>query len=51
MGEGEEQHKLYLPAYQIGKYPVANAEYGRFIEARGYKEKRFFQNIRKSPQI
>ncbi len=36
------QHKLYLPDYRIGKYPVTNAEYGHFIEAGGYREKRWW---------
>jgi formylglycine-generating enzyme required for sulfatase activity/class 3 adenylate cyclase len=42
MGEGREQHTLFLPDYQMGKYPVTNAEYKRFIEAGGYREKRFW---------
>ena len=39
MGEGREQHELFLPAYQVGKYPVTNSEYARFIEAGGYQDK------------
>jgi formylglycine-generating enzyme required for sulfatase activity/class 3 adenylate cyclase len=39
MGEGREQHELFLPDYQLCKYPVTNAEYARFIEAGGYQEK------------
>jgi formylglycine-generating enzyme required for sulfatase activity len=42
MGEGREQHKLVLPAYRIGKYPLTNAEYARFIEAGGYRAKRWW---------
>jgi formylglycine-generating enzyme required for sulfatase activity/class 3 adenylate cyclase len=42
MGEGREQHELFLPDYQVGKYPVTNAEYERFIEAGGYQDKRFW---------
>jgi formylglycine-generating enzyme required for sulfatase activity len=42
MGEGEAQHELYLPAYRVGVYPVTNAEYGRFIEAGGYGERRWW---------
>jgi formylglycine-generating enzyme required for sulfatase activity len=42
MGEGEGQHKLYLPEYRIGKYPVTNAEFGRFVEAGGYQQKRWW---------
>ncbi|MFQ5814649.1 MAG: formylglycine-generating enzyme family protein, partial [Anaerolineae bacterium] len=36
------QHKLYLLEYQIGKYPVTNVGYGRFIEAGGYHDKRWW---------
>jgi len=42
MGEGKEQHELFLPDYQLGKYPLTNAEYERFIEAGGYQDKRFW---------
>jgi formylglycine-generating enzyme required for sulfatase activity len=42
MGEGKEQHKLPLPAYRLGKYPVTNAEYGRFIAAGGYRDRRWW---------
>jgi formylglycine-generating enzyme required for sulfatase activity len=30
-------HQVYLEAYYIGKYPVTNAEHGRFVEATGHK--------------
>jgi formylglycine-generating enzyme required for sulfatase activity len=36
------QHELYLPEYQIGKYPVTNAEYAHFIEAGGYRDNRWW---------
>ena len=39
MGEGQEQHELFLTDYQLGKYPLTNAEYERFIEAGGYQDK------------
>jgi formylglycine-generating enzyme required for sulfatase activity len=42
MGEGSEQHELFLPDYQLGKYPVTNVEYGRFIDAGGYRDKRWW---------
>ena len=42
MGEGMQQHKLFLPDYRMGKYPVTNAEYEKFIESGGYKDKRFW---------
>jgi len=33
------QHKLNLPAYSIGKYPVTNAQYAAFVQDGGYTEK------------
>jgi formylglycine-generating enzyme required for sulfatase activity len=44
MGEGREQHALFLPDYQLGKYPVTNAEYGRFVEADGYQDNAWWTN-------
>ena len=32
------QHRLYLPAYRIGKYPVTNEEYAAFLSATGHRE-------------
>ncbi|MCQ3980371.1 MAG: hypothetical protein DPW09_43720 [Anaerolineae bacterium] len=40
--EEKPQHELFLPDYQIGKYPLTNAEYKRFIEAGGYKNNRWW---------
>jgi formylglycine-generating enzyme required for sulfatase activity len=37
MGEGREQHELKLSAFQIGRYPATNAQYGRFVETGGYR--------------
>ena len=42
MGEGREQHEVSLPDYRIGKFPVTNAEYGRFIDAGGYRDRRWW---------
>ena len=36
MGEGADQHSLFLPDYRIAKYPVTNAQYEVFVEATGY---------------
>lgn len=34
------QHRVDLPAYQIGKYEVTRGQYRKFIEAGGYKDPR-----------
>ncbi len=39
MGEGREQHEVALPGYRIGKFPVSNAEYRRFVDAGGYDDR------------
>jgi len=39
----EELRQVTLPyTYRIGRYPVTNAEYGRFITAGGYQERRWW---------
>ncbi|MDX1524617.1 MAG: SUMF1/EgtB/PvdO family nonheme iron enzyme, partial [Anaerolineae bacterium] len=42
MGEGGNQHEIDLPDYRVGQYPVTNAEFGRFVEARGYNKREFW---------
>ena len=42
MGEGREQHLLYLSEFKIGKYPVTNSEYEIFLAADGYKNKSYW---------
>jgi formylglycine-generating enzyme required for sulfatase activity len=47
MGDDESdykwpQHDVVLPEYQIGKYPVTNAEFREFVEAGGYTKKRWW---------
>jgi len=39
MGEGAQQHRFGLGEYRIGKYPVTNAQYRRFVEDGGYTVK------------
>lgn len=38
MGDGDERHEVLLPEYRIGRYPVTNTEYARFVDAGGYSD-------------
>jgi len=42
--DGEKpQHKCNIPyAYRIGRHPVTNAEFTRFVKAGGYEQERFW---------
>jgi formylglycine-generating enzyme required for sulfatase activity len=44
-GDSDErpQHKLDLPAFWMGRYPVTNAQYQVFIEEGGYSKKEFWK--------
>lgn len=33
----QPQHEMTLPVFEIGRYPVTNAEYAAFVEASGYR--------------
>lgn len=39
---GELSRKVVLPTFWIAKYPVTNAQYARFINAGGYRERRWW---------
>jgi formylglycine-generating enzyme required for sulfatase activity/class 3 adenylate cyclase len=39
MGDGADKHSLFLPDFQICRYPLTNIEYQRFIDAGGYRDK------------
>jgi formylglycine-generating enzyme required for sulfatase activity len=36
MGDEKPAHKVHLDAFYIGKYPVTNAEYARFVDCTGH---------------
>jgi formylglycine-generating enzyme required for sulfatase activity len=38
-------HVVMVPDFYIGRYPVTNEEYGRFIEATGYREPLFWDHL------
>ncbi len=52
MGSGEEdegaydderpQHTVEVADFYIGRYPVTNRQYGRFVDAGGYDERRYW---------
>lgn len=35
-------HRVHLVEFSIGKYPLTNAEYARFVEDGGYSERRYW---------
>jgi formylglycine-generating enzyme required for sulfatase activity len=44
MGDGREKHRneSITDGYLISRYPVTNAQFGAFVEARGYRERRYW---------
>jgi len=39
------QHEVTLPAYAIGRYPVTNAEFARFMEDGGYSTRGYWTQV------
>jgi formylglycine-generating enzyme required for sulfatase activity len=37
MGEGDEQHRVFVDAFKISKYPVTNMQYQTFVAATGHR--------------
>jgi formylglycine-generating enzyme required for sulfatase activity len=42
MSSEKPQHEVTLLAFEIAKYPVTNVQYGAFVEAGGYDERRYW---------
>ncbi len=42
MGDDEHEHVVGLADFRIGRYPVTNAEYARFIEDGGYETREYW---------
>jgi formylglycine-generating enzyme required for sulfatase activity len=38
----KDAHTIVLAPFQIGQFPVTNAEYAKFIEARGYEDEKWW---------
>ena len=44
MGEGDDQHSVYVAAFYIAKYPITNAAYQTFVNAAGHKAPLHWKN-------
>jgi formylglycine-generating enzyme required for sulfatase activity len=49
MGSEKPVHRVHLDAYAIGKYPVTNAQYQRFVEVTGREPPRHWENGKPVP--
>lgn len=43
--EASPQHSLHLGAFEIGKYPVTNAEFREFMDADGYRSEKYWTKM------
>ncbi|MBN1657319.1 MAG: SUMF1/EgtB/PvdO family nonheme iron enzyme [Anaerolineae bacterium] len=41
-GDEKPVHRLYLPTFQIARYPVTNLQYQLFVDANGYEERSYW---------
>ncbi|MEW8411374.1 MAG: SUMF1/EgtB/PvdO family nonheme iron enzyme [Candidatus Thiodiazotropha sp.] len=46
-GEGEEQQTIYLEGFRISRYLITNVQYQSFIDAGGYKEERWWRDLKR----
>ena len=44
-GEDKSQKPLDLPKFKISRYPVTNSQFQAFVDAGGYQEKRWWQDL------
>lgn len=47
MGDGEQQHRneTITEGYLIARYPITNAQFAVFVEAGGYRERRYWTEV------
>ena len=51
-GDNEKPvHRLHLDAYEIGKYPVTNAQYQRFVQATNHRPPGYWRNETPPPWL
>ncbi|MCL6512422.1 MAG: SUMF1/EgtB/PvdO family nonheme iron enzyme [Anaerolineae bacterium] len=46
MGEGEEQHRVALPAFDIARVPITNAQYQLFVQAAEHEPPEYWNGKR-----
>ncbi len=46
-GEGKTQQTLDLPSFKISRYPVTNSQFQAFIDAGGYQDEGWWQDLEK----
>jgi formylglycine-generating enzyme required for sulfatase activity len=47
---GDEERKVFVDAFRIGRYPVTNAQYKRFVDAIGHEPPRHWQGRTYPPE-
>ncbi|MEN8180099.1 MAG: SUMF1/EgtB/PvdO family nonheme iron enzyme [Pseudomonadota bacterium] len=46
-GEGREQQEIDLKSFMISRYPITHLQFQAFIDAGGYKDKRWWKDLKK----
>ncbi len=46
-GEGGSEERREIEAFEIGRYPITNAQYQCFIDSGGYEDERWWQGLTK----
>ena len=46
IGDEKPQHRIYLPAYYLGKYPITNQQYQVFVQSTGHRKPGHWENGR-----